>query len=71
MLARVFSVKLINNDNLKNEKKECSDRIIINPSAMFRALIKSLLLTQSTNIPNNFGKASAVPPVNKRKNNPK
>ena len=71
ILAKVFSVKLINKDNLKKEKKDCKSKIPINASAIFLALTKSLAVTQSTSIPNNFGKANAVAPVNRRKTKPK
>ena len=69
-LAKVFSVKLTNNDNLKNEKIDCINKIPTKLSAIKLALSRSLFLTQSTNKPINLGKANAVPPVKSRKTSP-
>ena len=69
-LANVFSVKLTNNDNLKNEKIDCINNIPSKLNAIKLACDLSLLLTQSTSKPINFGKANAVPPVSNKKNKP-
>ena len=54
-----------------DEKNDCNNKITMSPMAIFWACTKSLLATQSTNIPNNKGKAKAVPPVNSRNTNPR
>ena len=69
-LAKVFSVKLINSDSLKNENPDCKIKIPNNPKAILFALLRSLLATQSTNNPKNFGNANAVILVRSKKNKP-
>ena len=71
MFESEFSVKFTKSEILKKEKIACSVRITISPTAISLALLRFLLVTQSTSIPINFGKARAVALVNKRKINPR
>ena len=70
-LAKVFSVKFTKSDNLKKEKTDCRINTNPNPKAIWLAKPLSFLLTQSTSIPINLGKASAVTLVNNKNNNPR
>ena len=48
IFANVFSVKFINNDNLKNEKKDCKSKITIKPKAIF---FSALLVVDEGSLP--------------------
>ncbi|MNL20811.1 hypothetical protein D3C87_1420750 [compost metagenome] len=71
MFDNEFSVKLTKSEILKNEKIACNARITIRATAISFALLRSLLVTQSTNIPISLGKARAVALVSNKKSKPR